>query len=86
MFLTVLCAYAPTARASPRVKSKLSNKLQDTLEEVPQNDVLVRLDDFNARVGVLKSGEDEWRRVVGKHGLEERNEAGEERSSCSSLQ
>ena len=36
------------------------------------------LGDFNARVGVLKSDEEEWRGVVGKHGLDERNEVGED--------
>ncbi len=29
-------------------------------------------------MGVLKPDEEEWRGVVGKHGLDERNEAGEE--------
>ena len=29
-------------------------------------------------VGVLKPGKKEWRGIVGKHGLDERNEAGEE--------
>ena len=36
------------------------------------------LGDFNARVGVLKDGEEEWQGVIGKHGLDERNEVGEE--------
>ena len=33
---------------------------------------------INARVGVLKAGKEEWQRVVGKHGLDERNETGED--------
>ena len=36
------------------------------------------LGDFNARAGVLGSDEECWRGVVGRHGLDERNEAGEE--------
>ena len=31
------------------------------------------LGDFNARVGVWKTDEKEWRGLIGKHGLEERN-------------
>ena len=72
VFVSVLCAYAPTARATQ------SSELQATLDEVPQSDVLVMLGDLNARVGVLKSGEEEWQGVVGKHGIDERNEASEE--------
>lgn len=36
------------------------------------------LGDFIARVGVLRSDEEEWRGIVGKHGLDERNDVGEE--------
>lgn len=36
------------------------------------------LGDFNARVGVLKTGDDLWHGVIGKHGIDERNLAGEE--------
>ena len=78
MFVSVVCAYAPTARAPAWVKAKFSGELQDTIDEIPSGDVLIMLGDFNARVGVLKAGEEEWQGVVGKHGLDERNEAGEE--------
>ena len=78
MSVSAVCVHAPTARAPAGVKSRFLGDLQDTLDKVPQNDVLVLLGDFNARVGVLKLGEVEWQGVVGKHGLGERNEAGEE--------
>lgn len=73
-----LCLCTNCYRASQEVKSKFSSKLQDTLVKVFQKEVLVVLDNFNARVGVLKPGEEEWRGVVGKHGLDKRNEAGED--------
>ena len=76
--MTVVCVHAPTAKAPPGVKEKFSCELQDTLDKVPRNDVLVLLGDFNARVGVLKSDEEEWQGVVGRNGLDERNEAGED--------
>ena len=59
------------------MKAKFNSEPQDTLDKVP-SDVLVMLGDFNARVGVLKSDKEEWQGVVGKHGVDERNEAGEE--------
>ena len=43
-----------------------------------QEDFLVLLGDINARVGVLVPDEECWRDVVGRHGLDQWNEAGEE--------
>ena len=78
MFVTVVCAYALTAKAPPGVKSRFNSDLQDTLDKVPQNDALLPLGDFNAKVGVLKQGDQMWHGTVGRHGLDERNAAGEE--------
>ena len=36
--------------------------------------MLVMLGDFNAKMGVLKAGESDWEDVLGKYGLDERNE------------
>ena len=66
--MSVVCVYA---RAPPGVKSRFKNELQDTLDKVPQNNVLVLLGDVNARVDVFKSDEEVWRGVLGKHGLDE---------------
>ena len=68
----------PTARATPGVKAQFCSDLQLTLGRIPQSDILVVLGDFNARVGVLKAGDDSWRGVIRKHGIDERNLAGEE--------
>ena len=56
----------------------MSSKSEDTIYEIPSDDVLVMLCDCNARVGVLKDCEEEWHDVIGKHGLDERNEASEQ--------
>ena len=77
MFLSIVCAYSPTAKAPPGVKNQFCSDLQETLDQIPQNGILVVLGDFNARVGVLKPGEDSWHGVIGRHGLDERNLAGE---------
>ena len=76
--VTVICVYAPTAAAPPGVQSKFRYDLQDTIDAVPRDDFLVLLEDFNARVGVLGPAKECWRGIVGRHGLDERNESGEE--------
>ena len=50
-FMTVVSAYAPTAKAPPNVKDKFFEELQDTLDGVPTDDILILLGDFNVRVG-----------------------------------
>ena len=42
-FITVVCAYAPTAKALPSVKVNFNSELQDTLDKVPRIDVLLLL-------------------------------------------
>ena len=69
---------APTAKAPPSIKLKFYDDLQDTIDRIPHNDILVMLGDFNARVGVLDTGNNLWQGVIGKHGLSERNLVGEE--------
>ena len=73
--MTVICAYGTTARAPQEVKYKFSIELQDALDKVSLTNVLVVLGDFNARVGALKPGEEEWQGIVGEHGLDKRYEA-----------
>ena len=42
-------------------RSLAAGELQDALDKVPRNDVLMLLGDFNARVGVLGTDEEEGR-------------------------
>ena len=51
-----ICVYAPIAAAPPGVQSKFRYDLQDIIDAVPQENFLVLLGDFNARVGVLGPG------------------------------
>ena len=53
-------------RDRKRVKQKFYSDLQDTIDKLPQNDVLVMLGDFNAQVGVLEQGDDAWQGVLGR--------------------
>ena len=73
-----MCAYEPTAKTPPSINLKFYDDLQDTIDRIPHNDILVMLGDFNARVGVLDTGNNLWQGVIGKHGLSERNFVGEE--------
>jgi len=56
-FVTVLCAYAPTAKVPPSVKTSFFEKLQDCLDNVPRDDTLLILGDFNAHIGVFDDDE-----------------------------
>ena len=51
VFVSVVCVYATTARATPAVKSKFSTELQDTLDKVPQHDVFMMLDEMASLCG-----------------------------------
>ena len=77
-FATVISVYAPTAKAPSHVKQKFYEDLQSTVDKVPVSDVMILLGDFNSRVGRREVESDLWRGTLGIHGLEERNEAGEE--------
>ena len=77
IYMSVISAYAPTARAPPRVKQQFIEDLQHTIDNIPPSDVLLVLGDFNARVGRGIQG-DVWRGVRGRHGLGNCNEAGED--------
>ena len=77
-FATIISVYAPTAKATPDTKQRFLNALQDTLDKTAPSDILLLLGDLNARVGSLGADEDHWRGTLGKHGVGERNQAGED--------
>ena len=78
IYMSVVSAYAPTAKAPPGVKAKFFEELQDGLNSIPAGDTLVVLGDFNARVGRRERANDVWRAVRGKHGIGTCNEPGEQ--------
>ena len=53
-------------------------QLQDTLDDIPQGDTIVMLGDFDASVGMFDPADGLWHRTISRHGLAERNRAGEE--------
>ena len=48
VFATIISAYAPTAKVTTSIKSKFYTELQDTIDRIPQSDILIILGDFNA--------------------------------------
>ena len=76
-FISVISAYAPTARAPPEIKSKFMEELQDVLDKVPSSDLLLLLGDFNARVGCSDTNGELWRGIWGRYGIGAGNEAGD---------
>ena len=74
-FATIISVYAPTAKATENVKSQFFTKLQDTVDKVPQSDILIILGDFNARVGSLEDTDQNWVGILGRFGIGDRNPA-----------
>ena len=68
--ITVIQVYALTSNAEESEVEWFYDDLQDLLEQIPKNDVLFIIGDWNAKVG-----SQEKPRVTGKFGLGVQNEA-----------
>ena len=79
LLATIVSAYAPTHRSTQEKKDEFFADLQSTLDSVPEDDVLLLLGDFNARVGSSRRESDNpsWSSVRGFHGIGKMNESGE---------
>jgi Endonuclease/Exonuclease/phosphatase family len=69
---SVIQAYAPTATTAEDEVEEFYEKLQETLDTMPKGDIVLVMGDFNAKVGEGTDGG-----IVGRHGLGERNVAGD---------
>lgn len=78
-YATVISAYAPMHRSTQEKKDEFFDDLQCTLDGVPEDDVLLLMGDFNARVGNSERGDKDprWSGVRGFHGVGKMNESGE---------
>ena len=72
--LTIVHIYAPTEDAEEQVKDEFYTRLQDVLDGRNAHDMLIVTGDMNAKVGVDHQVYD---RVMGRHGLGQRNDNGE---------
>ena len=71
---TFVCAYAPTNCSDEEAKDKFYEELDQTLKNVPTNERLYLLGDFNARVGADK---DSWSACLGNYGTGKMNDNGQ---------
>ena len=78
IFLTETGVYTPMFRVTRGIKEVFWNDLQVCLAAVPGSDRLLMLADFNARLGYCKSDDDVCSMVLGHHGVDVRNQAGED--------
>ena len=71
----ILCIYTPTMSASPEIKDKFYEDLNTAGKNIPSNEFLLLLRDFNARVG---SDRDTWPTCLGHHGIVKMNDNGQQ--------
>ena len=72
-FDTFVNVYSPTSDSSDDVKDRLYDTLYSTLQRISQDDKVILLGDFNARVG---RNHDIWHGVIGHHGVGNMNSSG----------
>ncbi|XP_071483240.1 craniofacial development protein 2-like [Diadema antillarum] len=72
--VTLVSAYAPTLASTPEAKDEFYSNLSDVIRNIPDNEHLVLLGDFNARVG---ADHDSWPSCLGHFGVGKINENGQ---------
>ena len=77
-YLSVVSVYAPTYNSPQEHKDVFYDDLCCTINSVSEDDTLIVLGDFNARVGAGSSEMErsQWDGVRGQHGVGKTNEAG----------
>jgi len=73
-YVTIICCYAPTMTHTDESKESFYAALTTAVKQVPHDDKLLLLGDFNARVG---SDVETWPSVLGHHGKGACNSNGE---------
>ncbi len=72
-YATIVSAYAPTLTSSQEIKEQFYEDLDQLIKTTPENDKLMILGDFNARVG---NDHESWKGVLGRHGVGKINDNG----------
>ncbi|CAH1233287.1 Hypp666 [Branchiostoma lanceolatum] len=72
-FITLISVYAPILTSAEEDREQFYADLDSLLLTIPASDKLLILGDFNARVG---NNHEQWKGVIGKHGLGKANSNG----------
>ena len=72
--VTIVQVYAPTANSTEQEIEEFYSTLQQTMREIPSQDLIVVMGDLNAKIGADWRT---WKGAIGKFGYEEENERGE---------
>jgi exonuclease III len=74
--MNVIQIYAPTASSTEEEIQEFYNKLEITIQDIPNKEITIMCGDFSAKIG--NTEQDEYiRNVVGKYGIGRRNERGD---------
>lgn len=69
-----ICCYAPTLVADNQTKQRFYEQLKRHIDQVPNTNNIIIAGDMDARIG---KGEDNWKHIIGNHGIGQRNENGQ---------
>lgn len=70
----LVSVYAPTLSSPQEIKDKFYDELDATIKNIPKQEQLYLLGDFNSRVG---ADHDSWPSCLGHHGIGKMNENGQ---------
>ena len=76
--LHVASCYALTRSVRREEKDRLYDKLGSFIDGVPDSDVYILLEDFNARIGSREQEDDPWGMATGPHELGNLNDSSKE--------
>ncbi|XP_071150111.1 craniofacial development protein 2-like [Mytilus edulis] len=72
--ISIITVYAPTNDATDETKESFIEQLDRVIEGTHTHDILLVMEDFNAKVGMNNEGHENF---MGRHGIGRRNENGE---------
>ena len=72
--ITIVQAYAPTNEGEDSSKDNFYDKLQETMNKIPNHDLVILMGDFNAQITSNRQG---YEKTIGPHGIGRPTDNGE---------